>query len=79
MTFEDKGEQIVVRVHDNGEALAQDFDLMRDGSLGLRIVHTLVKDDLGGTFELRSNDGVEAIAVFPKIRLGGETRWRERG
>ena len=66
--LEDNGEQIVIRVHDNGEGLEPAFDVMRDGSLGLRIVHTLVQDDLGGTFELRSSDGVEAVATFPKIK-----------
>ena len=69
VALEDTGEQIVIRVHDNGEGLDRDFDLMRNGSLGLQIVHTLVQDDLRGTFELRSNDGVEAVASFPKTRI----------
>jgi len=65
-------------VRDDGEGLPEGFDLMRDGSLGLRIVQALVQDDLRGTFELRGNEGVEAIAVFPKSTLGGGENWNEK-
>ena len=69
VTLQDNGEQISVNVHDDGEGLEADPDLMREGSLGLRIVQTLVQDDLGGTFELQNNNGVEALVMFPKTRM----------
>jgi len=75
----DDGESISISVRDDGEGLPEGFDLMRDGSLGLRIVQALVQDDLRGTFELRGNEGVEAIAVFPKSTLGGGEDWSEKG
>jgi two-component sensor histidine kinase len=75
----DDGESISISVRDDGEGLPEGFDLMRDGSLGLRIVQALVQDDLRGTFELRGNEGVEAIAVFPKSTLGGGENWSEKG
>jgi two-component sensor histidine kinase len=36
----------------------------RDGT-GLSIVRALVRDELGGTLELRSDDGLRAEVVFP--------------
>lgn len=57
---------VEVRVADDGVGLPPDFDLARSGHLGLRIVGTLVTKDLGGTLELRSNNGCEAIVRFPR-------------
>jgi two-component sensor histidine kinase len=74
----DDGERITVSVRDDGEGLPEGFDLMRDGSLGLRIVRALVEDDLRGTFELRGEDGLEAVAVFPKSTFGGGELWNAR-
>ncbi len=78
VTLGDDGERISVSVRDDGEGLPEGFDLMRDGSLGLRIVRALVEDDLRGTFELRGNEGVEAIAIFSKSTVGGGEPWSER-
>jgi two-component sensor histidine kinase len=57
---------VEVRVVDDGVGLPPDFDIARSGHLGLRIVGTLVAKDLGGTMELRSNDGCEAVVRFPR-------------
>jgi two-component sensor histidine kinase len=42
-----------------------------DGGLGLRIVRSLVQGDLKGRFEIRGEEGVKAVVVFPKTPLGG--------
>lgn len=76
--FEDYGNRVRLCVHDDGRGLPEDFDIHRVDSLGLRIVRMLVMDDLKGTIEMRSDDGVSAIVDFPKIPLGGEEGWNER-
>lgn len=54
--------KLVVEVRDDGTGYAGDRDTR---SLGLRIVETLVKDDLRGSFELRSGtDGQGTLAVI---------------
>jgi two-component sensor histidine kinase len=78
LTFEDEGDRVRLRVHDDGRGLPADFDLEHVDSLGLRIVRTLVTDDLKGQIEMQSDHGVSAIVSFPKIPLGGEDAWNER-
>jgi len=67
-------DQVVLTVADDGEGLPETFSLRTDGSLGLQIVQTLVKDDLKGTFHLvRAGErGARGIVSFPRIgsRLG---------
>lgn len=55
-----------VRVNDDGVGLPPGFDLAASAHLGLRIVGTLVAKDLGGSMELRSSAGCEAIVRFPR-------------
>lgn len=61
-----EGDDMVIEVADDGEGLPPDFDLSRSSSLGLKIVQTLVKEDLKGTFQLMDGHGVRAIVRFPK-------------
>ena len=77
LTFEDEGDRVMLRVHDNGRGLPADFDLEHVDSLGLRIVRTLVTEDLKGHIELQTDSGVSAIVRFPKIPLGGDDGWNE--
>jgi len=66
----DQGSKVLVEVWDDGIGLPPDFDIQRDGSLGLRIVHTLVEEDLKGTLQFHGSDkGVRAIVTFPKAPL----------
>jgi two-component sensor histidine kinase len=65
----DQGDAALVEVVDNGIGLPSGFDIQRDGSLGLRIVQTLVEEDLKGTLQLRNGRGVRAIVTFPKAPL----------
>ena len=61
----------VIEIADDGEGLPPDFDLDRSSSLGLRIVQTLVREDLKGTFELTdsaaNSRGVRAMVRFPRL------------
>jgi two-component sensor histidine kinase len=77
LTLQDHGDAVGLIVHDDGRALPPDFSLDKVDSLGLRIVHMLVTQDLKGQIELQSDHGVSAIVRFPKIPLGGEETWNE--
>jgi two-component system, sensor histidine kinase PdtaS len=55
-----RGDEIVLAVGDDGPGL----DGHGDGT-GLSIVRALVRDELKGTLELRSGDGLRAEVVFP--------------
>jgi two-component sensor histidine kinase len=83
VTLKDDGEQVTVLVEDDGTGLPESFSVATDGSLGLRIVQTLVESDLKGRFVLEncgtSGLGVRATVTFPKSTLGGEGRWNARG
>jgi two-component sensor histidine kinase len=83
VTLSDDGEQVKLLVEDDGEGLSEGFNVATDGSLGLRIVQTLVEADLKGRFLLENASadglGVRATVVFPKSIFGGEVRWNARG
>ncbi len=79
LTFDDEGDRVVLKVHDDGRGLPENFDLDHVDSLGLRIVRMLVTEDLKGQIELQSDHGVSAIVRFPRMTLGGgEDAWNER-
>jgi two-component sensor histidine kinase len=75
LTLQDEGDQVVVRIRDDGSGLPDDFSIDTSPNLGLQIVRTLVKEDLKGTIEMRNGDGAEAIITFPKAIYGGEEDW----
>jgi two-component system, sensor histidine kinase PdtaS len=56
-----------IDVIDTGQGLPEGFDTEKDGSLGLQIIQTLVREDLKGEFEITSVDGVHARVAFPKL------------
>lgn len=60
-------DRVIVEVSDNGAGLPNDFDLQRDGSVGLNIVQVLVRDDLKGQVTFASGEGVTATVTFPKF------------
>lgn len=62
----DEGDDMVIEVADDGEGLPAGFDLHQTGSLGLKIVQTLVREDLKGAFNLHGGRGVRATVRFPK-------------
>jgi two-component sensor histidine kinase len=59
--------RLVVSVRDDGVGLPEGFDLRAAERLGLQIVHTLVRIELGGTLELttRSEGGTQAVLTVP--------------
>lgn len=78
LSFQDWGDRVEMRVHDDGRGLPENFDLNTVDSLGLRIVRMLVTDDLKGSIEMVSDNGVSVIINFPKIPLGGDEAWNEQ-
>lgn len=53
---------VTVEVENSGNTLPPDFDMHRHRNLGLQIVENLVRDELGGTFEL--SGGETTVARF---------------
>ena len=51
---------VLLTIADDGEGIASDA-----AGTGLSIVRALVRDELGGTLELRSGGGTRAEVVFP--------------
>jgi len=51
------GENVVLRIIDDGAGLPPGFDLVRDSGVGLGICRTLASKHLGGELTLRRNDG----------------------
>jgi two-component sensor histidine kinase len=69
------GENLVVRVRDDGRGLPEGFDVDASEGLGLQIVRTLVISELGGSLQMsRPADGrrgTEAVLTLPR---GGRLR-----
>jgi two-component sensor histidine kinase len=59
------GDDVVVEVADDGVGLPAGFDLEGSSGLGLSIVHTLVTTEMGGSLELRDEDGARAVVRVP--------------
>jgi two-component sensor histidine kinase len=58
-----------VEIRDDGDGLPENFNLDEPG-LGLRIVQTLVREDLKGQFMLQNGQGVRAVVSFPRWQEG---------
>jgi len=58
------GDQITLIVKDDGIGFPKDFDYRSSKYLGLNIVINLVEDQLEGTVEVVSDDGVQFIVKF---------------
>ena len=60
-------DDIIVDVVNDGQPLPPSFDIKRDRNLGLRIVESLVRDNLLGEFSIASTDGRTTARVkFPR-------------
>jgi len=62
----DLGDEVHITVQDRGGELPLGFDAQTGGGLGLRIVRTLVEEELRGRFRLLADSGVSAVIEFPK-------------
>lgn len=59
------GDRMEISVADDGIGLPQDFTLTGSSNLGLRLVRSVVRDDLKGAFELVSDKGTRSVLRFP--------------
>jgi two-component sensor histidine kinase len=64
-SLERRGKMLTMTVSDDGNGLPKGFNVMLNSNLGLQIVHTLVSDELGGTWEMRGNGGTTVIVRVP--------------
>lgn len=62
--------RIRITVRDNGIGLPADFDISRTKSLGLKLIRTLIEQQLKGSFMLTSRDGTEMSLEFPLTQAG---------
>jgi two-component sensor histidine kinase/ABC-type amino acid transport substrate-binding protein len=66
------GEAYTLTIKDNGIGLPKGSDHKETGDLGLQLVNVLTRQ-LRGTFQLKSDKGMEVVVTFPKgIRHGKE-------
>jgi PAS domain S-box-containing protein len=63
---DDKG--FVMEIRDNGIGLPPDLDLERTETLGLRLVHGLAVNQLGGSIETGTGKGTSFIIRFPEMK-----------
>ena len=68
----EQGDSMCIEIQDDGRGLPHEFDIVRQGGLGLQIVRSLVREDLKGEFELSNGQGVHAVVSFPKWIAKGE-------
>lgn len=60
-------DQIILDVVNDGEPLPSDFDIRANRNLGLKIVESLVHDNLMGEFSISSSDGhTRSTVKFPR-------------
>ncbi|MHB0912373.1 MAG: GAF domain-containing protein [Armatimonadota bacterium] len=62
----DSDGDVILTVVNDGKPLPEGFDFRKDRNLGLQIVENLVRDDLHGSFTLKSNGAITATVVFPR-------------
>ena len=77
INLEDTGDQVIIRVVDNGEGLPVNFKMEQGHSLGLQIVKTLVEGDLKGQIQFNNGNGLSVTIIFPKVLFGEEEGWKE--
>jgi two-component sensor histidine kinase len=69
LVAERDGDDLVVRVRDDGRGLPEDFDVAASDGLGLQIVRTLVTSELGGGLSMggwsTGRPGTEVVLTLP--------------
>ena len=58
---------LVLEVQDDGAGLPPGFEPTAGDDLGLKIIHALVTEDLGGTIAFRDGGGTTAIITLPRL------------
>jgi PAS domain S-box-containing protein len=64
----ENGNCFVMEIRDNGIGLPADLDLERTETLGLRLVHGLAVNQLGGSIETGTGRGTSFIIRFPEMK-----------
>jgi PAS domain S-box-containing protein len=64
----EEGEGFVMEIRDNGIGLPRDLDLEKTETLGLRLVHGLAVNQLGGSIETGTGKGTSFIIRFPEMK-----------
>lgn len=81
VNLEDNGDEVIIKVADNGDGLPGDLHLEDTDSLGLKIVKILVEGDLKGQIQLGcgldDGDGLSIKIIFSKNIFRGEAGWKE--
>jgi two-component sensor histidine kinase len=65
VSMADSDGSVVLEVRDNGIGFPQNFDFQRHAGLGLQIVDTLVRGELGGTIKVENRDGARVAIEVP--------------
>ncbi len=58
---------LLLEVEDDGRGLPAGFNPLTGDDLGLKIVHALVTEDLGGTLTFTAGGGTKAVITIPKL------------
>ena len=61
------GDRIAIRVKDDGIGMPEEIDLDKVSSLGLRLIRTIVREQLLGGIRLKRDQGTEILIQF-KLR-----------
>jgi PAS domain S-box-containing protein len=70
ITIHLKKGQVSLTVEDDGIGMPSDFDISRSGSLGLKLIRTLVQHQLKGSISQYSRNGTEISIKFPVNSTG---------
>ncbi|RZU32910.1 sensor histidine kinase [Blastococcus saxobsidens] len=74
LVAERTGNDLVVRVRDDGRGLPAGFDPAASDGLGLQIVRTLVTSELGGTLVMGTPEGAQGTEVVLELPAAGWPR-----
>ncbi len=81
LNLADNGDEVIMKVIDDGDGLPSDFSLNETHSLGLQIIKILVEDDLKGQIHFAGRtehgQGLSVTIKFPKSLFKGEAGWIE--
>jgi|GEM_PF-1588698 len=53
-----------LQVHDNGTGMNDNFDPLSSGGLGMKLIRTIVEDQLHGSFKFSRDEGTEVAITF---------------
>lgn len=81
INLEDSGDEVIIKVSDDGRGVPEGFTMEQAESLGLQIVKILVEDDLKGQIQLEKGidhgEGLTVKITFSKNIFRGEEGWKE--